>query len=162
MDIKDPVLINTIETFDILHYNLTFITTEITHLCKEALYRDKKIIPLADPNDKTPLITHQQFINQEKFTHSLCKASGQIRRGHGQGHGCGGYNNMGNHNRQQNNNFDNSLENSGNNNSNNGSQSSNSDTSTSSNNNNNSGNNGNHFQQSSTMRGWGQGHGGQQ
>ncbi|KAF8947278.1 hypothetical protein BGZ47_009666, partial [Haplosporangium gracile] len=83
MDIEDPVLINIIETFDILRYNLAFIATEITHLRKDALYRDKKIIPPADPNDKTPLITHQQFIDQEKFTHSLRKASGQIGRGRG-------------------------------------------------------------------------------
>ncbi|OAQ22703.1 hypothetical protein K457DRAFT_25792 [Linnemannia elongata AG-77] len=71
MDIEDPVLINTIEAFDILRYNLAFITTEITHLRKEAMYRDKKIISPAAPNDKTPLITHQQFIDQEKFTRSL-------------------------------------------------------------------------------------------
>ncbi|KAK5822925.1 hypothetical protein F5H01DRAFT_318883 [Linnemannia elongata] len=37
MDIEDPVLINTIETVDILRYNLVFIATEITHLRKEAL-----------------------------------------------------------------------------------------------------------------------------
>ncbi|KAF9078998.1 hypothetical protein BGX23_005419, partial [Mortierella sp. AD031] len=37
MDIEDPILINTIETFDILRYNLAFIATEITHLRKEAL-----------------------------------------------------------------------------------------------------------------------------
>ncbi|KAF9548166.1 hypothetical protein EC957_007194 [Mortierella hygrophila] len=65
MDIEDSILINIIETFDILRYNLSFIATEITHLRKDALYRDKKIIPPADPNDKTPLITHQQFIGQE-------------------------------------------------------------------------------------------------
>ncbi|KAF9273226.1 hypothetical protein BGZ88_003959 [Linnemannia elongata] len=155
MDIEDPVLINTIETFDILRHNLAFIATEITHLRKEALYRDKKIIPPADPNDKTPLVTHQQFIDQEKFTHSLRKASGQVGRGRG-------FNNLGNRNGQQNNNFDNSLENSGNNSGNNGSQSSNSDISTSSNNSNNSGNDGNHFQQSSTSRGRGRGRGGRQ
>src|SRR5690348_5893178 len=162
MDIEDPVLINTIETFDILRHNLAFIATEITHLRQEALYRDKKVIPPADPNDKTPLVTHQQFIDQEKFTHSLRKASGYVGRGRGRGRGRGGFNNLGNRNGQQNNNFDNSLENSGNNNANNGSQSSNSDTSTNSNNNNNSGNNGNHFQQSSTTRGRGRGRGGRQ
>lgn len=162
MYIEDPVLINTIETFDILRYNLAFIATEITHLRKEALYRDKKVIPPADPNDKTPPVTHQQFIDQEKFTHSLRKASGHVGRGRGRGRGRGGFNNLGNRNGQQNNNFDNSLENSGNNSGNNGSQSSNSDTSTSSNNNNNSGNNGNHFQQSSTTRGRGRGRGGRQ
>ncbi|KAF9299714.1 hypothetical protein BGZ91_009974, partial [Linnemannia elongata] len=114
MDIEDPVLINTIETFDILRYNLVFIAAEITHLRKEALYRDKKIIPPADPNDKTSLITHQQFIDQKKFTHSLRKASGQVGRGRG------GFNSLGNRNGQQNNNFDNSLENSENNSGNNG------------------------------------------
>ncbi|KAG0285784.1 hypothetical protein BGZ96_010028 [Linnemannia gamsii] len=41
MDIDDPVLINVIETFDILWYNLAFIATEITYLRKDALYRDK-------------------------------------------------------------------------------------------------------------------------
>ena len=99
------------------------------------------MIPPANPNDKTPLITHQQFIDQEKFTHSLRRASGQIGRGRGRGRGRGGFNNMGNRNRQQNNNyFDNSIEGSGNKNSgNNGSQGSNSDASTGNNNNNNSG-----------------------
>ncbi|KAG0067808.1 hypothetical protein BGZ90_000831, partial [Linnemannia elongata] len=153
MDIEDPVLINIIKTFDILRYNLAFIATEITHLRKEALYRDKKIIPPADPNDKAPLITHQQFIDQEKLSHSLRKASGQTGRGRGRGRG--GFNHMGNRNGQQNNKnyFDNSLENSGNKNVRITSQVSESDTSTSSNNNNNPGSNGNHFQQSSTTRG---------
>ncbi|KAG0362440.1 hypothetical protein BGX24_005108 [Mortierella sp. AD032] len=147
-------------TFDILRYNLAFIATEITHLRKDALYRDRKIIPPADPNDKTPLITHQQFIDQEKFTHSLRKASGQIGRGRGRG----GFNNMGNRNGQQTNNyFDNSLESSGKkNNVDITSQGSNSDTITSSNNSNNSDNNGNHFQQSSTTRGRGRGRGSRQ
>jgi hypothetical protein len=163
MDIEDPVLINIIETFDILRFNLASIATEITHLRKEALYRDKKLIPPTDPNDKTPLITHQQFIDQEKFTHSLRKASGQVGRGRGRGRGRGGFSNLGNRNGQQNNNnhFDNPIENSGNYDKN-GSQNSNSDTSTNSNNNNNSGNNGNHFQQSSTTRGRGRGRGSRQ
>jgi hypothetical protein len=76
MDIDDPVLINVMETFDILRYHLAFIATDLTRLRKDALYRDKKIIPPVDPNDKAPLITHQQFIDQEKFTFSLRKASG--------------------------------------------------------------------------------------
>ncbi|OAQ35915.1 hypothetical protein K457DRAFT_132555 [Linnemannia elongata AG-77] len=155
MDFEDPILINIVKTFDILRYNLAFIATEITHLRKEGLYRDKKIIPPADPNDKAPLITHQQFIDQEKLTHSLRKASGQTGRGRGRGRGRGGFNHMGNRNGQQNNKnyIDNSLENSGNNNVSITSQVSESDTSTSSNNNNNPDNNGNHFQQSSTTRG---------
>ncbi|KAF9899734.1 hypothetical protein EC991_008411 [Linnemannia zychae] len=100
MYIEDPVLINTIETFDIIRYNLAFIATEITHLRKDALYRDKNIIPPADPNDKTHSSTHQQFIDQEKFTHSLRKASGQIGRGRGRGRG--GFNNSGKPNWQEN------------------------------------------------------------
>ncbi|KAG0267374.1 hypothetical protein BGZ95_002862 [Linnemannia exigua] len=51
MDIEDPVLINIIKTFDFLQHNLAFIATEITRLRKDALCRDKKIIPPADPND---------------------------------------------------------------------------------------------------------------
>ncbi|KAF9563064.1 hypothetical protein EC968_005002 [Mortierella alpina] len=145
-NVEDPVLINIIETFDILRYNLAFIATEITHLRRDALYRDKKIIPPADPNDKTPLITHQQFIDQEKFTHSLRKASGQIGRGRGRGRG--GFN-MGNHNRRQNSNSDNSREHSGNRSgANNGAQTSSSDSSASHNSDINS-SDGNHFQQSS-------------
>ncbi|KAH7042975.1 hypothetical protein BKA57DRAFT_517990 [Linnemannia elongata] len=53
MDIEDPVLINTIEAFDILRYKLAFYA-------------------------KTPLITHQQVIDQEKFTHSLQSISALI------------------------------------------------------------------------------------
>ncbi|CAO3568815.1 unnamed protein product [Mortierella alpina] len=161
-DVEDPVLINIIETFDILRYNLAYIATEITHLRKDALYRDKKIIPPADPNDKTPLITHQQFIDQEKFTHSLRKASGQIGRGRSRGRGRGGFN-MGNRNGQQNSSIsDNSREYSGNKSSGNGSQGSSSDTSTNHNSDNNSGSNGNHFQQSSASRGRDRGRGGRQ
>ncbi|KAF9924985.1 hypothetical protein FBU30_005149 [Linnemannia zychae] len=164
MDIEDPVLINIIETFDILRYNLAFIATEITHLRREALYRDKKVIPPADSNDKTPVVPHQQFIDQEKFTHALRKASGQVGRGRGRDRGRGGFNSIGNRNWQQNNNtFDNSPEISGNkSNGSNGPQISGSDTSTNSNNSNNSSNNGNHFQQSSTTRGRGRGRGGRQ
>ncbi|KAG0285669.1 hypothetical protein BGZ96_010121, partial [Linnemannia gamsii] len=36
MDIDDPVLINIIETFDILRHNLAIIATKITHLRKDA------------------------------------------------------------------------------------------------------------------------------
>ncbi|KAK5801583.1 hypothetical protein F5H01DRAFT_372116 [Linnemannia elongata] len=95
---------------------MAIIQARLTHLTRPIdAKRDKKIIPQADPNDKTPLITHQQFIDQGKFTHSLRKASGHVRRGRGRGRGRGGFNNLGNRNGQQNNNFDNSLENSGNN-----------------------------------------------
>ncbi|KAF9924976.1 hypothetical protein FBU30_005170 [Linnemannia zychae] len=156
MEIKDPAIINVIKTFDILRYNLAFIATEITHLRKEALYRDKKDIPPRDINDKTSLIIHQQFIDQEKFTLSLRKASGQLGRGRGRSRG--GFN-MDNRNEQQNyiTQLDNVIKNSGNkNNDNNGSQSSNPDTLTSST------NSGNHFQQSSTTRGRGRRRGGRQ
>jgi hypothetical protein len=59
IDVDDPTLVNVIETLDIIRLNLAFIATDITRLRKDALYRDKKIVPPADPNDKTPLITHQ-------------------------------------------------------------------------------------------------------
>ncbi|KAF9117148.1 hypothetical protein BGW39_002455, partial [Mortierella sp. 14UC] len=87
MDIEDPILLNTIETFDILCYNFAFIATEITTIRKEFLYRDKKIIPPTDPNDKAPLVAHQQFIEQKKFTTSLREASGQFGRGRGHSRG---------------------------------------------------------------------------
>lgn len=160
MDIEDPVLINTIETFDILRYNLAFIATEITHLRKEALYRDKKITPPVDPNDKAPLITHQQFIDQEKFTHSLRKASGHSVRGRSRGRGR--FSNAGNRNGYHNTNTGNSNDYTGNKtNSNSGPQGSNPENSYSNSNNNNF-NHGNHFHQSSAARGRGRGRGGHQ
>lgn len=162
-DIDDPVLVNVIETFDIIRLNLAFIATDITRLRKDALYRDKKIVPPADPNDKAPLITHQQFIDQEKFTFSLRKASGQSGRGRGRGRGRIGY--TGNRGGQQrNNNAGNSYDNAGNRDNGHGaSQGSNADSSNgNNNNNNNANNNGNHFQQSSTTRGRGRGRGNQQ
>ncbi|KAF9914529.1 hypothetical protein FBU30_002515 [Linnemannia zychae] len=158
MEIEDPTLINVIETLDILRYNLAFIATEITRLCKDALYRDKKIIPPVDPNDKTPLITHQQFIDQEKFTFSLRKASGQVGRGRGCGRGRGTYNNMGNRNSQQNSSTTGSNHQAANRNEGSGSQNPNTDN-PSNNSGNNSSNSGNHFQQSSTPRGRGRGRG---
>lgn len=160
MDVDDPTLINVIETFDILRFNLAFIATEITQLRKEALYREKRIIPPADLNDKVPLVTHQQFIDQEKFTHSLRKASGQSGRGRGRGRGR--FNNTGNRYGQQTNNGGNFNDNASNktNAGNNGLQSSNPDNSNSNNNNHSS--NGNHFQQSSTTRGRGRGRGSHQ
>ncbi|KAF9913932.1 hypothetical protein FBU30_002948, partial [Linnemannia zychae] len=148
-------------TLDILRYNLAFIATDITRLRKDALYRHKKIIPPADPNDKTPLITHQQFIDQEKFTFALRKASGQSGRGRGRGRGRGGFNNTGNRNGQQGSNNTGNFNDQANskNSANGGSTGSNTDNSSNSNN---SSNNGNHFQQTSTTRGRGRGRGSQQ
>ncbi|KAF9903870.1 hypothetical protein EC991_003247 [Linnemannia zychae] len=150
MDIEDPVLINIIETFDIIRYNLAFIATEITRLRKITRHQDKIIIPPDGPNDKTPLITH-----------SFQQASGHIGRVRGHGRGRGRFNNMGNRKWQHNNNnyAVNPIENSGN--SNNGSQDCNSDTS-SSNYNIDSGSNGHYSQRSSTTRGRGRGRGGRQ
>ncbi|KAH7036960.1 hypothetical protein BKA57DRAFT_520864 [Linnemannia elongata] len=74
MDIEDPVLINTIETFDILRYNLVFIATEITHLRKKALYRDKKIIPPADP-ERQDFAHHSSAIYRPKESQQFSVAA---------------------------------------------------------------------------------------
>ncbi|KAF9407251.1 hypothetical protein BGZ94_002777 [Podila epigama] len=78
MEIEDPTLI------------------KITQLRKEALYGEMEIIPPPNPNDRAPLITQQQFIEQERLTCALRKASGQIKGRRGRGCGRGGFSNTGN------------------------------------------------------------------
>ncbi|KAF9583479.1 hypothetical protein BGW38_009373 [Lunasporangiospora selenospora] len=100
-DPEDPITSNILETMDILRYNLAALSTEIGQIRTQAICRDKNVIPPTDPNGKTPIFTHQDFIDQQKFTKALKKATGQGDRSSYRGRNRGsnrnyGYGNQGN------------------------------------------------------------------